>query len=568
MESASPGKWKASSSVTSSGGSMADRAIHYVLDSGAELFHEQHNEPFIVFLNAEERQEVWPLRSKAAAGFIRWRFYSAENKGLSSEAITTALATLAAQAQFLGEQLPLSVRVATLDGDFYCDLGDWRAVRITAHKWEIIEHPPILFRHHTHQTPQVEPLPEGRLDDFFNLVNVTDPQSQLLLKAYLVAGLIGDIPLPVLLLHGEHGSAKSILLRFLRALLDPSCLQVLAPPDNLREFVQLAAHHRTVYLDNLSSLPLWLSDALCRLCTGEGLSKRQLYTDDDDVVYNFRGLGAISGVNLVVTKPDLLDRAIILKLEPIAEFRRRTEEELWDRFNTLRPYLLGAMFDTLAQAMRVYPTVQLHRLPRLADFGRWGVAIALVLGYSAEDFLSAYGMNVASQNEAALEESLVAQAVLSFLQTGKGWEGTATQLLQELDSNADHLNINTRAKAWPKGSNALSRRLREVSPNLRRVGIQVSERKIGGVKLWHLSRQEGDFIDPIDQALAGSGRADGTTTSTQDTSISTPTSPKPPLFSADPSLDRDDGVDKVDIFPTPDGIVHTDADTRRRRLSL
>jgi hypothetical protein len=524
----------------------------------------------MVFTNGDGRREVWPLNSKAVNEYIRWRFYTAEKKGLSGEALATARSTLDAQAQFLGEPISLSVRVAAHQGVFYYDLGDWRAVRISPGRWEIVDRPPILFRHYPHQAPQVEPVPGGSLEPFFDLINVRDPQSQLLVKVYLVAGLIGDIPLPVLLLHGEHGSAKSILLRFLRALLDPSCLQVLAPPDNLREFVQLAAHHRTVYLDNLSSLPLWLSDALCRLCTGEGLSKRQLYTDDDDVVYNFRGLGAISGVNLVVTKPDLLDRAIILKLEPIAESRRRTEEELWQRFNALRPYLLGAMFDTFAKAMEIYPTVQLHRLPRLADFGRWGAAIAEALGYSAEDFLSAYGMNVASQNEVALEESLVAQSILWFLEVGTEWEGTATQLLQELESNAEHLNINIRAKAWPKSPNSLTRRLREVSPNLRRMGIQVSERKVGGVKLWHLSRQEGDFIDPtgpIDPEVADSG-PNGLKISTPETLISTLSGTKPTLFSRDSSLDRADRVDRVDISPTSDGMDQADSDTGRRRLSL
>jgi hypothetical protein len=37
--------------------------------------------------------------------------------------------------------------------------------------------------------------------------------------------------------------------------------------------------------DNLSGLPAWLSDALCRLASGGSFAVRQLYTDDDDVPF-------------------------------------------------------------------------------------------------------------------------------------------------------------------------------------------------------------------------------------------------------------------------------------------
>ena len=40
--------------------------------------------------------------------------------------------------------------------------------------------------------------------------------------------------------------------------------------------------------DNLSSLPAWLSDALCRLASGGSFAVRQLYTDDDEVLFQRR----------------------------------------------------------------------------------------------------------------------------------------------------------------------------------------------------------------------------------------------------------------------------------------
>ncbi|HZA24316.1 MAG TPA: hypothetical protein VFA32_17230, partial [Dehalococcoidia bacterium] len=468
----------------SSGGSMADRAINYVLDSGAELFHDQHGDSFIAFQNTLGQREVWPLKSKAASNFIRWTFYRQEGKGLPGESLATARATLAVKAQFLGMRQQLFLRVARANEAYWYDLGQWRAVRVSTDGWQVADQPPALFRHYSHQAPQSEPLPGGSLNGLLGLINLKGPKYRLLLKVYLVAALLGDLPLPILLVYGEQGSAKSFLFKLLRALLDPSSLLTLAPPDSLREFVQLADHHRTVYLDNLSYLPDWLSDALCRLCTGEGFSKRELYTNDDDIVYSFRGLGGITGINLVVTKPDLLDRAIILRLEPIPEERRLTEGELWASFEEMRPYILGSMFDTLAEALRRYSEVKLTRLPRLADFARWGVAIAEALGHTGGEFLEAYGVNMQYQTEAALEESLVAQSILWFLEESTEWEGTATQLLQELESRAEQLHINIKINGWPKGANSLVKRLREVAPNPRRTGVHVREHKSKGVKLW------------------------------------------------------------------------------------
>ena len=476
--------------VSGGRGSAADRAIAYVLEAGAELFHDQHGDAFIAYMNEGGLREIWPLKGKAATDLMSFLFYELEGKGLAGEALATARGTLAAHARFRGSRHELSLRVAEHDEAFWYDLGDWRAVKISSASYEVVKHPPVMFRHYAHQTVQVEPQSGGNVDEFLCLLNVRDTATRLLLKVYLVASLLAGIPLPLLIIYGEQGSAKTILFKLLRALIDPSSLATLAPPANIREFIQVGAHHRTVYLDNLSSVPEWLSDALCRLCTGEGFTKRELYTDDNDVVYAFRGLGGVSGINLVATRPDVLDRGVVVKLEPISDGQRVPEEVLWARFDAMRPRVLGAMFDALVAAMRLRSEIDIEQLPRLADFAKWGVAIAQVLGHGADEFLQAYGVNVASQNQAALEDSLVAQALLRFTEIAPEWTGTSTELLAELVAKAEQLQVNVKAKQWPKGANVLSKRLHEVAPNLRRVGVDLGERSVHGVTRWSLSRRD------------------------------------------------------------------------------
>ncbi len=53
-------------------------------------------------------------------------------------------------------------------------------------------------------------------------------------------------------------------------------------PRNPAELVQQLAHHWMPIYDNITSIPLWISDTFCRATTGDGFSKRELYTDDED----------------------------------------------------------------------------------------------------------------------------------------------------------------------------------------------------------------------------------------------------------------------------------------------
>jgi hypothetical protein len=89
--------------------------------------------------------------------------------------------------------------------------------------------------------------------------------------------------------------------------------------------------------DNLSGLPVWLSDALCRLASGGSFAVRQLYSDDEEVLFEAARPILLNGIEEVISRPDLGDRAIFLILAPIGEVQRRPENELWREFEIERP---------------------------------------------------------------------------------------------------------------------------------------------------------------------------------------------------------------------------------------
>jgi hypothetical protein len=130
-----------------------------------------------------------------------------------------------------------------------------------------------------------------------------------------------------LALSGEQGSAKTALTKMLRALVDPNLAPVRAAPREERDLFIAANNGHLLAFDNLSDLPAWTSDALCRIASGGSFAVRQLYTDREEVLFQAARPIILDGIDDVITRPDLADRAIFLTLPHVTEHRRRAEKE-------------------------------------------------------------------------------------------------------------------------------------------------------------------------------------------------------------------------------------------------
>ena len=95
----------------------------------------------------------------------------------------------------------------------------------------------------------------------------------------------------------------------------------------------MAALHGWVQAyDNLSPMPDWLSNGLCRLVTGGGISTRGLFTNHDEVVWSAYRPIILTAIGDIVQRPDVIDRSIFLSLRPIVPSTRRCEQDLWAEF--------------------------------------------------------------------------------------------------------------------------------------------------------------------------------------------------------------------------------------------
>ena len=453
--------------------SQAERLVDLVIQSQVELFHDERGEPYAAMRTPEGRS-ICSLNSRQFRDWLSRLGWMAMSKALIANVITEVVGVLSGMAKFDGQKYTLRVRCARHEGAIWYDLDGHRAIRIYPGGWDVVTNPPILFRSFQHQQPLPEPARGGNLRKILEFVNLKDAHARLLLECFIVAAMVPDIPIPALTVHGVQGSAKTTLLKVIKMLLDSSSVCVRGGVRDPAEFAQAAFQNRLLLFDNLTSLPQWLSDALCRTVTGEGYSKRTLYTDEDTTVFEYQRIVGLSGINLVAQSPDLLDRSIILMLEPISSDERREEHVFWRDYQQALPGILGGVFDTLAKAMTLVDDLELNQLPRMADFARWGASAAIALGYTADNFLAGYQNNVCEQNQAAIDASLVAQTILIFMENQDTWEGTPGRLLGDLNTVAENGNIDIRARAWPKNPSWLTRRLREVFPNLLAMGIRVN----------------------------------------------------------------------------------------------
>ena len=372
--------------------SQATKLLDIVMNGDAgthieTLFHDQLGDAY-ARVDKQGHFEIMKCRGKSFKSYLAYAYYQVKKGALRSDSINAAVNSLAAKAIHGGKEYQLENRVARRGNAIYIDLTDkhWRVARVTSKGWEILNRPPILFYRYSHQRPQVEPVRGGDLDELLGFVNLQDTQQKQLLLTYLVSCLIPDIPHPIPIVRGPQGSAKTTCCRLLRWLIDPSATDVLSLPRSRDQLIQQLRHHWAPSYDNLSFLRSEISDELRRAVTGAGSAKRELYTDDDDVIYQIQNCILLNGINNPAGKSDLMGRAILFSLAPIPENKRKAEKQLREEFEEIRPALFGAMLDALSNAMDKHNSIRLERSPRMIDFAKWGCAIAMALGYSQQDF--------------------------------------------------------------------------------------------------------------------------------------------------------------------------------------
>lgn len=473
-----------------------------------ELFLNDLDEAYATYRSSKDVVVSERISSRAFKSYVSSIAKSILGKIPAAGSLASVIEFLSGEAYGSAKTVTMYNRIASLDSYLLYDLcGPAKeCIKIEPDDWRIVLTPNI-FRKYTHQAKQVTPVTGGDIKDILKYVNITDEKKQMLFLVWFVSTFIPNFPHPILYVHGPQGSSKSSLSKIVRKLVDPSLVEVTSIPKNSEDILQQLSHNHLIFLDNISHVSQEMSDMLCRAVTGSAFTKRALYTNDDEFIVTIQSVIGINGINIAVDKPDLLERCILLELERIPDTNRKDEHTLWADFEKNKAEILGSVFTCVSHALKVYPHVKVDKLPRMADFAKWGCAIAEALGYSQKDFLDEYINSQDKQNKELLYEITETQLLIEFMKNRTEWYGTATDLHIALKSLIPW--DDRKSFRFASQSNKLTKILNTHKIPLETIGIYIEKAYQKGRKMRITSIKIADSIETIGTTVTSDATTNG-----------------------------------------------------------
>jgi hypothetical protein len=448
----------------------------------AELWHTAENEPYIT---AEgENFLVGSLRTRELISAL---YFDKNKKPLNKTALEEVIDTLKWTANRQGKEYDKSMRVAYKEDGIHIDNeGDIEGIKFV-------------------RTKVMGKMPKPKRGKSLQLLrkylNVND-EDFTLVEGLLVSHFMPDGPYPIGAFVGPQGSAKSTNQSLILAISDPRLSSEAGRnrlPRNDNDLVVMAKQNRVLSFDNVSAIPEWLSDAFCTLSTGGGMMRRRLYTDDDVISYSQKKPILINGIGDIVTRPDLLDRAIVIEC-PLLE-RYRSEREMYAEFNEDLPYILGAVLELSEKAYFNIDGVKADESVRMADFLRWCVAAGI------KGFSEAFIANRNRGAEIAINNSAVGRFLKEMADKHRG-EPTNPALLERLRVPEELASgkwvgymhtlyeqgelVATGAYDWPKKFESFVNQVYRVEPMLNRLGIRIDKHKTNFMEITFIGYENGN----------------------------------------------------------------------------
>lgn len=436
----------------------------------------EDGKPF-AFFSKNGHTEIYRLKSSAFQNIIAAIYYHTTKDGISPNTMNEVLSALKGKALDAGVIYPIKLRLGGTRDKILLDMCDenWRVAIITKDGYQIESmETPAFFR-----IPGMQALPipnpfVGKVSELWPLLNISNPDDRMMIEAWLVSALIPGLSVPVLVLNGEQGSAKSTATRVLRNLIDPHDAPLRTLPNIEKDIFITASNCRVLAYDNISGFQKDISDALCKVATGGSYGARELYTDGEEVILKAHNPIIMNGIADFLTRGDIVDRSVVINLSPINATERQDDETFNKEFRLSHPTILAGLLDTLVKVLQTLPAIEKekHSLPRMAAFALVGIALERINSWPAGAFLDAYARRLAETNKTSLEANLVADRVCKMMATRTtNWVGTASALLAEL-GNIDFGKVE-KNHHWPQTAHKLSQELKRLRPALLVVGIEI-----------------------------------------------------------------------------------------------
>ncbi|CAM3474092.1 hypothetical protein [Parendozoicomonas haliclonae] len=436
-----------------------------------DFYKTEDGRAFVSYYSSPTVQEHWPISSKEFQYTLRYWYFSNYKKMAKQESLKEVCQTLAGLALFEGDTRQVYIRTAFVDGKWYIDLCNdkWQVVEITAEGWRILDQSPVPFIRAKTMKAFPTPVRGGDINELWRFVNIPK-NCQLLVLGWIVDALRQDTQKPVLELLGDHGSGKSHLTEMVRSLTDPSTAPLRNLPDSEQAFFVSCQYTWVVTIENRSDLSGREQDLLCQVSTGSAYVKRTSHSDADETVLQALRPQIINGITAMATRMDLIDRCVSIELEALPDNQRKSKKCLEEEYAEAHPRILGALFQLIADALKVLPEIKLENPPRLVDFGYMGEAVGRVMGsqHSFNDLLRA---NKKELILTSLETSPVCMALIKLCENSQSdlvYRGNYAGLLSRLEPYRPRSSV-----GWVTSGKGLANALKRHAAGFHEVGINL-----------------------------------------------------------------------------------------------
>jgi hypothetical protein len=446
----------------------APKLIDIALEAAAGLFHDRDGRGFLSIPLTGGGLIHHVLAGEAAKLWLRRLAYQRAGKAIPRQTLDDLVQTLEAQAVFDGPLHDIAVRVARERDVIYFDLGrpDAEIVRITADGWSLTSDCPVKFIRPAGFGELPVPVPGGNVQSLRDLLRLDDA-AWVLVLAFLINCIHPGGPFFCLLVEGEQGSGKSLLCTIIKKLIDPSSVEKMRLPDSEQNLMIQAKDYYLLVFDNASGMKADISDALCMLATGGGMTFRKLYTDADRQVFNQVRAFIINGIGEYVHRPDLIERALLLSLPTMPEGARKTESRILEEFGAALPEILGGLFDVVSSALKNERTTEPPTTVRMADAAVWLQAAEPATGLQAGTLLRAIEESQLKSVIDRISENPTVVAIETVLERGP-FRGRISELHKQIQMHG-HLYD----RHLPKTPQHLSNALARLKPAMSKIGIYV-----------------------------------------------------------------------------------------------
>ncbi|HWL08259.1 MAG TPA: hypothetical protein VNQ76_07640 [Planctomicrobium sp.] len=470
----------------------AESLVNAVLKSGIQIFRNQFETPF-AFLSVKQGATNFECLEIGSRSFLQQLLTIAEQifGVIPPRALLREATEILKIKTFSNMRRDLAVRFTEENGKLVIDLGDMSGdvVELNSDGWRKKPQDRPRFVRPSHLRSLPEPTEGGDWAELFEFLRLEEGQDHLLVLAWMLSAFHPGILSPILVVIGPQGSGKSTICRRIRSLIDPSQVDMLGDVD-FKALFQTFQHHAVPCFENVSHFNRKTADMFCRAVTGNGVERRRLYTDCEQVLYSFRRAIMINGIEIPSIRPDFLDRCLIINCKRLDHYE--SLQRLDELFDQKRPQLLGAFLDLLSKAIKSLDIAPAPTEFRLADFAQFGRAVATAIGRPFDEFDAAYRSNLRQHIQEVFEDCFTFRAVREFAHaysTDCPWKGSATELHEKLCRLSRKIELGGTKRDLPKTPRWLSTRLTELAPILQSEGVLVKKApRTNHSRLWIISR--------------------------------------------------------------------------------